>query len=113
MTEQGISRFTFLQFSDVLLDAKLTHAGLSQSGLTHSNFSLERHVRVERARELQEATINAFALAKDTRVDAILIPGGLWDNVTITSRTIATLVEAAASVGETAAPISKACGQVR
>jgi DNA repair exonuclease SbcCD nuclease subunit len=97
MTE-GITRFTFLQFSDVLLDAKLTHAGLSQSGLTHSNFSLEAHVRAERARELQEATINAFALANDTKVDAILIPGGLWDNVTVTSRTINNLVEAATSV---------------
>jgi DNA repair exonuclease SbcCD nuclease subunit len=98
MTE-STTRFTFLQFSDVLLDAKLTHAGLSQSGLTHSNFSLEKHVRAERARELQEATINAFALAKDQKVDAILIPGGLWDNVTATSRTINNLVEAASSVG--------------
>ena len=99
MTE-GYTRFTFLQFSDVLLDAKLTHAGMSQSGLTHSNFSLEKNIRVERARELQEATINAFALAKDQKVDAILIPGGLWDNVTVTGSTINNLVEAASSVGD-------------
>ncbi|MBS2005774.1 MAG: hypothetical protein JST01_01955 [Cyanobacteria bacterium SZAS TMP-1] len=93
-----MTRFTFLQFSDVLLDAKLTHTGLSQSGLTHSNFSLEKHIRAERARELQETTINAFALAREQQVDAILIPGGLWDNVTVTSKTISALTEAAASV---------------
>jgi DNA repair exonuclease SbcCD nuclease subunit len=94
------TRFKFLQFSDVLLDSKLTHAGMSQTSLTHSNFALPREERTERAREILEATINAFALARQEQVDAILIPGGLWDNVTVTGYTVNTLIEAVASMGD-------------
>jgi len=96
---QAVSNFKFLQFSDVLLDSKLTHAGMSNTGFSHSNFALPREERAERAREILEATINAFALAKNERVDAVLIPGGLWDNVTVTGYTVNTLIEAVASLG--------------
>jgi hypothetical protein len=60
MTET-VGKFRFLQFSDVLLDSKLTHPGMSNTNLTHSNFALPREERGERAREILEATINAFS----------------------------------------------------
>jgi len=99
MTEK-VGKFRFLQFSDVLLDSKLTHPGMSNTNLTHSNFALPREERGERAREILEATINAFTLAKTEKVDAVIIPGGLWDNVTVTGFTVNTLIEAVASLGD-------------
>ncbi len=99
MTEK-VGKFKFLQFSDVLLDSKLTHPGMSNTNLTHSNFALPREERGERAREILEATINAFTLAKTEKVDAVIIPGGLWDNVTVTGFTVNTLIEAVASLGD-------------
>jgi DNA repair exonuclease SbcCD nuclease subunit len=99
MTET-VGKFKFLQFSDVLLDSKLTHAGMTNTNLTHNNFALPREERTERAREILEATINAFSLAKRENVDAIIIPGGLWDNVTVTGFTVNTLIEAVASLGD-------------
>ncbi len=97
---QAVSKLKFLQFSDVLLDSKLTHAGMSNSGFSHSHFALPREERSERAREILEAAINAFSLAKQEKVDAVLIPGGLWDNVTVTGYTVNTLIEAVASLGD-------------
>ena len=73
------STFRFLQFSDVLLDSKLTHAGSSPGGWAPGNRALPRQERADRAREILEATINAFSLAAQENVDAVLIPGGLWD----------------------------------
>jgi DNA repair exonuclease SbcCD nuclease subunit len=99
MTET-VGKFKFLQFSDVLLDSKLTHAGMNNTNLTHNNFALPREERSERAREILEATINAFSLAKSEKVDAVIIPGGLWDNVTVTGFTVNTLIEAVASLGD-------------
>ncbi|MBP9091541.1 hypothetical protein KBI23_10960 [bacterium] len=95
-----VGKFKFLQFSDVLLDSKLTHAGMNNTNLTHNNFALPREERTERAREILEATINAFSLAKRENVDAVIIPGGLWDNVTVTGFTVNTLIEAVASLGD-------------
>ena len=92
------STFRFLQFSDVLLDSKLTHAGSSPGGWAPGNRALPRQERADRAREILEATINAFSLAAQENVDAVLIPGGLWDNVTVTAFTVNTIIEAAASL---------------
>jgi DNA repair exonuclease SbcCD nuclease subunit len=95
---QAPIKFRFLQFSDVLLDSKLTHTGTSPGGLITGNPALPKHERQERAREILEATINAFSLAQSEKVDAILIPGGLWDNVTVTGYTVNTVIEAASAI---------------
>ncbi|MBK7837071.1 MAG: hypothetical protein IPJ49_05150 [Candidatus Obscuribacter sp.] len=57
------TRFKFLQFSDILLDSKLTLSMPATSGHAPLNcgFSLPRAERQERAREILETTINALA----------------------------------------------------
>lgn len=92
-----ISKFKFLQFSDVLLDSKLTHTSSSTIAVA---MPLSRAERSERSREILEAAIAALSLAQSEKVDAVLIPGGLWDNVTVTGYTVNTLIEAMSAIGD-------------
>lgn len=94
------STFKFLQFSDVLLDGKLTGNLVSPYGIISTGFSLPKAERQERAREILEATVNAFAIAKQENVDAVFIPGGLWDNETISGYTVNTVIESVATLGD-------------
>lgn len=91
--------FKFLQFSDVLLDSKLTvSAQLPMQGGFNCGYSLPKAERQERAREILETTINAFALAAQEEVDAILIPGGLFESATVSGYTINTLIESISTI---------------
>jgi DNA repair exonuclease SbcCD nuclease subunit len=88
-------KIKFLQFSDVLLDSKLTHTAAANTAIA---LPLGRNERSERTREILEAAIAGLSLAQAERVDAVLIPGGLWDNVTVTGYTVNTLIEAMAAI---------------
>lgn len=94
------TRFKFLQFSDILLDSKLTLSMPATAGHAPLNcgFALPRAERQERAREILETTINAFSLAASENVDAILMPGGLFDANTVSGYTINTLIESIATI---------------
>ena len=99
MTAAERTTFKFLQFSDVLLDSKLTIGSASaQPGQLNCGYSLPRTERQERAREILETTINAFALAASENVDAVLIPGGLFEAATVSGYTINTLIESIATI---------------
>ncbi len=88
--------FRFLQFSDIALDSKLTLGGGGTS--LNCGYSLPKAERQERASELLETTINAFALAAQENVDAVLIPGGLFEATTVSGYTINTLIESLATI---------------
>lgn len=78
----------------MLLDSKLTHTASAHTAA----LPLGRNERAERAREILEAAIAALSLAQMERVDAVLIAGGLWDNITVTGYTVNTLIEAMSAI---------------
>lgn len=81
-------RFSFLQLSDVHLDSILNRGKLA----------LSESQRADRSRELLETVLQALALAKTNSVDAVLIPGGLWDTETISAETALRFIEACSLV---------------
>lgn len=82
--------FKFLQLSDVHLDSPQNHGVLAYSAAQ----------RAARYADLVESLATAFALAKEHKVDAVLIPGALWEQRTIRSQTAGTVLEAIEELGE-------------
>ncbi len=82
------STFSFLQISELLLDSKLASKVLTLSPAQ----------RQERNEECLEILIRLCKEAASRQVDAILIPGGLWDAASVTNTTAARLIELFASI---------------
>ncbi|HEY9774112.1 MAG TPA: metallophosphoesterase [Planktothrix sp.] len=84
-----VSRFTFLQLSDVHLDSRqlALSAPLSQAQ------------RLKREQEVLQTFLRSLDVARDHKVDVVLIPGDLWENETVTGNTITTVIQACASLG--------------
>ena len=88
--------FSFLQVSDVHLD----------SAFAGSKIKLPVSKRKERKQEILEALAKVFEVAKERRVDAILIPGDLWDAESVSSQTVNQVIELCMSVKDTFIVIS-------
>jgi|AGTN01.1.fsa_nt_gi DNA repair exonuclease len=82
--------FKFLQLSDVHLDSPQNHGVLAYSAAQ----------RAARYADLVESIATAFRLAKEHKVDAVLIPGALWEQRTIRGDTAGTVLEAIEELGE-------------
>jgi len=83
-----VATFRFLQFSDVHLGSRLTGSRLA--------WPAER--RAQRIREITEAALNACRLAREYAVEALLLPGDLWDDETVSAETIKQLIDAFAAL---------------
>jgi exonuclease SbcD len=81
--------FRFLQISDVHID----------SALTHSRLAWPPEKRRERIREINALVEHAMSLALERSVEAVLVPGDLWDDEAVSQESVHRLVEAFASVG--------------
>ena len=79
---------SFLQISDVHVDSKLTH----------SRFSFPKNKREARITEINALVQRAMDLAKEREVEAVLIPGDLWDDESVSRESVHRLVEAFASI---------------
>jgi DNA repair exonuclease SbcCD nuclease subunit len=88
--ESQLKRFTFLQLSDVHLDSRFLSGRL---GLSHSQ-------RYERNNEMLLSLYRALEEAARRRVDAIFIPGDLFDADTVTGPTINYLIESFSRLGD-------------
>lgn len=84
--------FSFLQISELLLDSKLVSKVLTLSPAQ----------RQERNEECMELLIRLCREAASRNVDAILIPGNLWDATCITNATAARVIELFASIPQVA-----------
>lgn len=76
--------FRFLQFSDVHLDSRLTA----------SRLAMPPEKRAQRIREIIELALKACRMAREYDVEALLIPGDLWDDEAISAETVARLIDA-------------------
>lgn len=83
--------FSFLQVSDVHLD----------SAFAGGKIKLPVSKRKERKQEILEALARVFEVAKERRVDAIFIPGDLWDAESVSSQTVNQVIELCMSVKDT------------
>ena len=88
---QDSKPFSFLQVSDVHLD----------SAFAGSKIKLPVSKRQERKQEILESLARVFEVAKERRVDAILIPGDLWDAESVSSQTVNQVIELCMSVKDT------------
>lgn len=84
------STFRFLQLSDVHLDSPQNRGVLSFSSAQ----------RAARYTDLVESLVGAMRVAADQKVDAVLIPGGLWDHRSIRGDTAGTVLEAIAELND-------------
>ncbi|MBX3136889.1 metallophosphoesterase [Candidatus Obscuribacterales bacterium] len=84
------STFKFLQLSDVHLDSPQNRGVLSYSSAQ----------RAARYTDLVESLVGAMRVASDQKVDAVLIPGGLWDHRSIRGETAGTVLEAIAELND-------------
>jgi len=84
------STFKFLQLSDVHLDSAQNRGVLSFSPAQ----------RAARYTDLVESLVGACRVASDQKVDAVLIPGGLWDHKSIRGETAGTVLEAIAELND-------------
>ncbi len=84
----GTKPLSFLQISDVHVDSKLTH----------SRFSFPKTKREARIAEINALVQRAMDLAKEREVEAVLIPGDLWDDESVSRESVHRLVEAFASI---------------
>jgi len=82
--ESEQSSFTFVQFSDVHLDTPQNHGVLSYSAAKCQ----------ERYADFVECFVLALVTAKERGVDAVFVPGGLWNQETIRAQTAGTVLEA-------------------
>lgn len=82
--------FKFLQISDCHLDAKMAS----------KRVGLPAAKRQERADELLQVLVRAIDLAAESAVDAVIVPGDLWDSESVTSRTVNRLIEKLAATGD-------------
>lgn len=87
--ESQLKRFTFLQLSDVHLDSRFLSGRL---GLSHSQ-------RYERNNEMLLSLYRALEESANRKVDAIFIPGDLFDADTVTGPTINYLIESFSRLG--------------
>jgi len=78
----------FLQISDVHVDSKLTA----------SQLALPKDKRRTRITEINTLVQKAMELAIEREAEAVLIPGDLWDNETVSQESVHRLVESFASV---------------
>jgi DNA repair exonuclease SbcCD nuclease subunit len=76
-------QFTFLQVSDVHLD----------SSLSSGRIALSPAKRRQRTQEILAAFLRAMEVAKQRKVDAVLIPGDLWDSESVTTASINAVIE--------------------
>lgn len=83
-------KLSLLQFSDVLLDARLSFKGMDMSASK----------RNDRNNEALQSVLNLCRIARDRHADAVIIPGNLWDDQSVTSATVASLVAAFDDLGE-------------
>ncbi len=79
-----VATLRFLQFSDVHLDSRLTG----------SRLAWPREKRAQRIQEIAEAALKACRLAREHEVEALFIPGDLWDDEAISAETLARVIEA-------------------
>ncbi|MBX9668395.1 MAG: hypothetical protein K2X93_12290 [Candidatus Obscuribacterales bacterium] len=92
--------FKFLQLSDVHLDSPQNRGVLSYSPAQ----------RAARYADLVESFVVACKVATDQGVDAVLLPGGLWDHRSIRGQTAGTVLEAIAELGDIPVYITPGCG---
>ncbi len=78
----------FLQISDVHVD----------SNLTSSRLALPKDKRRTRITEINALVQQAMELATEREADAVLIPGDLWDDETVSQESVHSLVESFASI---------------
>jgi len=78
----------FLQLSDVHVD----------SNLTSSRLALPKDKRRTRITEINALVQQAMELAKEREVEAVLVPGDLWDDETVSQESVHRLVESFASI---------------
>lgn len=88
MSSPDLIRFSFCQVSDLLLD----------SGAAIS-LHLSPAQRRERIKETLDALARAMDEARDRNVDAVIIPGNLFDENNITTRVVATVQEIFTQLG--------------
>jgi DNA repair exonuclease SbcCD nuclease subunit len=79
---------SFLQISDVHVDSKLTY----------SRLSFPKDKRQARIKEINDLVPRAMDLAKEREVEAVLIPGDLWDDEAVSQESVHMLVESFASI---------------
>lgn len=79
---------TFLQISDVHVDSKLTS----------SRLGLPREKRRTRIAEINALVPRAMELVKERNIEAVLLPGDLWDDETVSQESVHQLVEAFESI---------------
>ncbi len=94
--ESQLKRFTFLQLSDVHLDSRFLSGRL---GLSQSQ-------RYERNNEMLVSLYQALEEAHNRKVDAVFIPGDLFDADTVTGPTINYLIESFSRLGNIPVVIS-------
>jgi exonuclease SbcD len=78
----------FLQISDVHVDSKLTHGQLGW-------LKDKREVRL---REINSLVHQAMELVPNYGIEAVLVPGDLWDSESVSQESVHGLVEAFASI---------------
>jgi exonuclease SbcD len=78
----------FLQISDVHVDSKLTHGKLGWP----------KDKREERLSEINSLVDRAMELVPKHGIEAVLIPGDLWDDETVSPKSVNRLIEAFASI---------------
>ncbi|HMG71889.1 MAG TPA: metallophosphoesterase [Pyrinomonadaceae bacterium] len=78
----------FLQISDVHVDSKLTHGQLGWP----------KDKREARVREINSLVHRAMELVPHYGIEAVLIPGDLWDSESVSQESVHGLVEAFASI---------------
>lgn len=87
----GTKPLRFLQISDVHVDSKLTSSGLA----------LPKDKRRTRITEINALVQKAMELATEREAEAVLIPGDLWDDETVSQESVHRLVESFASIDPT------------
>jgi len=76
--------FRFLQFSDVHLDSRLTG----------SRLTWPREKRDARRREITDLIPKVCEIVRSAEVEAVFIPGDLWDDEAISAETLHRVIEA-------------------
>lgn len=81
--------FKFLQLSDLRLDSPQNRRFMCYSEVQ----------RQERYQMLLDSFVSTLSLASEFQVDAVLIPGGLWDHRTVRRETARSVIDAIGSLG--------------
>jgi DNA repair protein SbcD/Mre11 len=78
----------FLQISDVHIDSKLTHGQLGWP----------KDKREVRLKEINSLVEKAIEMVPEQEIEAVLIPGDLWDDETVSPESVSRLADAFASI---------------